>query len=156
MNLFGVTAQGVLDRHLPRAPALGVASKPTLTAAGDLVNQVAGDLHARLNAKGVSSDSIILATYPGEYYWCQYTIDLGVLCKLSKAGLSQSVQEGVANACDEYLDRINELKSSPEDVLPGFFDETNSEFGSGATDPVIAADAEASSFEPHFHIDDEL
>lgn len=157
MNLFGVTAQGVLDRHIPRAPPLGASTKPTLTAASALVNQIAGEVCGAIRFAGVDPDAITLVDYEEQYYAVQLIIDLGVLCKLGKSGLHQSVQEGVANACEEYTKKLDLLREDPsfilgDDLIPS----SDSDFSSPAIDDDILFDPEASSTEPKARVDDPL
>jgi hypothetical protein len=153
-NLFGVTAQGVFDRHLPRFPALGASSKPTTTAASAIVDQVAGVLRVHLRRAGADPDEIINSGATVDaYYWCQRAVDAGVLCLLGKAGIMQSVQEGVRDACQEWDDLLAQLDSDPASVLTGVVDDTDlSTFGSIYSDN----DTDASSTDPKARVDDDL
>lgn len=95
LNLFGVTAATVARNHFPNVTFSG-SSRPTDTAVGDMINDVAAEVCALLLEKGIPQDQIFAAgpsgAYPVSFQRIQSAIRKGTAVKAAPSVQQKDAQ----------------------------------------------------------------
>ena len=111
---FGVTPALLEDKYLE---GRGITGLPRLvTAATEVIDEIAGDVEGRLHASKVDADQVNEAHSPKTYRWLQTTICYGAAAEFIRRTAKEEV--AVAESWEaKYQARLRQLSTSPETCL---------------------------------------
>lgn len=115
VSTFGVTANGVRAHLFPQWGDFSVKSSPTLATAGEIVQEAAGELAARLYEENVDAAAITDAA-SAAYLWCARTLRLMAALRIMQAATQRDPELAKAYAA-ELAARFKKLDESGATAL---------------------------------------
>lgn len=114
--VFGATVAQLQASFFGGKGIVGTGSSRGETMAGEVIEEIAGDVARALRAVQVEPDQITVGAAPDAYDWCQKTILYGAAAEFSRRCAREEV--ALAEGWDtKYADRLRELAREPRIAL---------------------------------------